>query len=121
MRQASKRVPESAERVPHNEQRDGALVTCPAVKRRRKEIGAGTDGADHARELSSLLGGEGGAAPAVFVRPCIWLPTRPRSAPRGRPSADCLLVGFALVRVLFLCAKQLFFLTEHAGWREWVK
>ena len=39
----------------------------------------------------------------------LLLPTRPRSALRGRPGADRLLVALALVRVLFLSAKHLFY------------
>jgi hypothetical protein len=52
-----------------------------------------------------------GAAPAVGVRPCIWLPTRPRSAHYGwETRVQTASVGrFAPVRVLFLSAKHLFF------------
>ena len=39
----------------------------------------------------------------------LLVPTRPRSALRGRPGADRLLVALAPVRVLFLSAKHLFY------------
>ena len=49
----------------------------------------------------------------------LLVPTRPRSALRGRPGADCLLVGFALVRVLFLSAKHLFYSAKARFAREY--
>jgi hypothetical protein len=58
-----------------------------------------------------------GAAPAVGVRPCIWLPTRPRSAHYGRETRaqNWFLVVFGAVRDLLLCAKHLFVAAILAG------